>query len=68
MIFSMGVTILPSSLELTPICNECGICLCWDISFYEYIENKSFWDNWICEVCNGGTPLSLKQYIENKKK
>ena len=58
----MGVTVSPSTLDggVTPICNDCGICLCWDISLDDYEECKGFWDNWICESCNDGVPLSLK--------
>jgi len=57
----MGATFGPSTPPgaLTPICNDCGICLCWDISVDEYEEDKPFWDAWICQDCNGGVRLSL---------
>lgn len=50
----MGVTKIPSTLPggLTPICNTCGVLLCWDISEEEYLDFKKFWDNWVCEDCN----------------
>ena len=35
----------------TPICNECGVSLCWDISEDEYWERQDFWDDWCCEDC-----------------
>lgn len=49
----MGVHIRPSTLAggLTPICNDCGISLCWDISDQEYEEKKSFWNEWRCSEC-----------------
>ena len=51
---------------VTPICNECGISLCYDISEEEYNEYPEFWDGWICKDCNGGESLSLKSWIKNK--
>lgn len=36
----------------TPICNNCGVYLCYDISEYDYERYKEFWDGWLCEVCN----------------
>jgi hypothetical protein len=55
----MGVIHRPSSLgdALTPICNACGVTLCWDIWEGEYEEAKFFWDNWLCQDCNGGEPM-----------
>jgi hypothetical protein len=37
---------------MTPICSECGVALCWDISVEEYEAEKEFWDNWCCRYCN----------------
>ena len=51
----------------TPICNECGVKLCWDISPYEYEEDKSFWDEWTCRDCNPNYSGALKRYRESKK-
>lgn len=28
----------------------------------EYAEAKAFWDDWICQDCNGGKPMSLKTW------
>ena len=36
----------------TPVCGDCGIALCWDISESEYQDKKDFWDNWQCDICN----------------
>ena len=60
----MGVHVHPGTLpgSVTPICNDCGVALCWDISDEEYQEAKTFWDAWICQDCNGGKPLSLKDW------
>lgn len=38
---------------VTPICDSCGVSLCWDISRTEYLEAKPFWDAWRCQDCNG---------------
>ena len=61
----MGVTTTASTLPggLTPVCNCCGIHLCWDISENDYEDAKAFWDDWICRECNGGKSLSLKDWL-----
>lgn len=50
----MGVMLKHSTLEggVTPICNDCGVTLCWDISEEEYYQRKLFWDRWRCRECN----------------
>lgn len=60
----MGVQVGPQTLSggKTLICNCCGSTVCWNISQQEYLEAKAFWDNWVCEDCNGGVPLSLKRW------
>lgn len=60
----MGVGISVSTLPggVTPMCNECGVALCWDVSDSEYEQEKDFWDAWRCEDCNGGRPMSLKAW------
>jgi hypothetical protein len=64
----VGVTVLTSTLTggQTPICNNCGICLCYDISGANYAEAMDFWDEWICEDCNGGVKLSLKSWKKER--
>lgn len=60
----MGVHVHGGTMSgaLTPICNECGVSLCWDISEEQYEEQAAFWDEWICRDCNGGEPMSLHDY------
>lgn len=58
----MGV--IPSNFDseaFTPICNSCGVCLCWDIHETEYLEAKIFWDLWTCKDCE---PKSLRKWKE----
>lgn len=47
---------------VTPICNDCGVSLCWDISIEQYQEDSEFWDDWVCRDCNGGEPMSRDAY------
>jgi hypothetical protein len=47
---------------LTPICNHCGVSLCWDIATEEYEQDRAFWDGWACEDCNGGKPMRLDDW------
>jgi len=63
----MGVHIHHGTMDegVTPICNSCGISLCWDIHESDYNENKGFWDAWICEECNGGVKFN-KAHYENE--
>jgi hypothetical protein len=53
--------------DFTPICNNCGVCLCWDISRYEYEQNMPFWDNWKCEDCDPNAKGSRKRYLAERK-
>jgi hypothetical protein len=47
------MAIIPSKLDgYTPVCSDCGIALCWDISEAEYQDKRQFWDNWQCDICN----------------
>lgn len=50
----------------TPICNSCGVCLCWDIGPTEYAERREFWDDWECRDCNPDADGSRKRYIEKR--
>ena len=65
----MGVTVNKSTTPggVTPICDKCGVSLCWDISDDEYQMDRPFWDTWVCRDCNGGVPLSRKAYRESVK-
>lgn len=64
----MGVTKLNSTMPdaWTPICEECGVALCYDITEIEYQQNKEFWDNWTCKECNPNYKGSLRKFEENK--
>lgn len=53
---------------VTPICNECGIFLCWDIDVEEAYRNKAFWDSWVCQECNGGVRMSLQKWEDGRDK
>lgn len=55
----MGVQVAGGTLPggVTPVCNDCGVALCWDISQGEYAQDRAFWDAWRCRECNGGTPM-----------
>lgn len=60
----MPVHVHPGTMPggVTPICGCCGISLCWDISDEDYATAKKFWDDWQCQDCNGGEPMSLKDW------
>ena len=62
----MGVTITPSTMpnSWTPICNDCGIALCYDISDDEYQRMKNFWENWRCKECNEDWKGARRRYEE----
>lgn len=49
----MGVHVYKGTLSggLTPICSDCMVSLCWDISLEEYEEKPDFWDEWRCKEC-----------------
>ncbi|MGV9205609.1 MAG: hypothetical protein ACOC44_16485 [Promethearchaeia archaeon] len=50
---------------LTPICNVCGITLCFEIDPVEYEENTDYWENWCCEEC---AEYTRKEYLEEQGK
>ena len=47
----MGVSIKAFN-EVQPICNDCGVALCWSVDISEYQEAQRFWDEWCCRDCN----------------
>lgn len=51
---------------VTPICNECGVSLCWDVGEDEYKQQAAFWNDWICKDCNGGESLSLTNWNQKQ--
>ncbi len=66
----MGVIHTNSTMPgaVTPVCNVCGVFLCWDIAEHEYVHDQAFWDEWICQECHGGVPLSLKAWRRQQGK
>ena len=64
----MGVQVTGGTLPggVTPVCNECGVALCWDISEGEYAEDRAFWDAWRCRECNGGTPMRRADFRKRR--
>ena len=36
---------------ITPICNNCGVSLCWSIENNDYKKYEEFWEQWKCEDC-----------------
>jgi hypothetical protein len=60
----MGLHVHPGTMPggLTPICNTCGVSLCYDISAEEPEQDQAFWDAWVCRDCNGGHQMSLKAF------
>jgi hypothetical protein len=65
----MGVVNGNSTLPggMTPVCNVCGVHLCWDISQDDYRRNAAFWNAWICRDCNGGEALSLSEWRRQRR-
>lgn len=47
----MGASVKPFG-EVQPVCNECGVALCWSIDHSEYMQWQIFWDDWKCRDCN----------------
>lgn len=47
---------------LTPICESCGVSLCWDVEEIQAIADMDFWNQWKCQDCNGGHRMSLEQW------
>jgi hypothetical protein len=59
------MAVLPSkhfSDSYTPVCNSCGIHLCWDLEGFQYENEKPFWDEWECRDCNSEYEGSLTRW------
>lgn len=65
----MGVTVTNSTMPgaMTPICEECGVALCWDIAQEEYDQAPGFWDAWKCRDCNPNYRGSLQRYLRESE-
>ena len=49
--------------EYQPVCDSCGIALCWSLTEREYRRTSSFWNIWECSSCN--PEVSLANWIKN---
>ena len=47
---------------LTPICEACGVSLCWDIEEGEALALEAFWNQWKCQDCNHGVRMSIEEW------
>ena len=63
----MGITQIPGHMSdaVTPICNDCGVTLCYDISVQEYREHAVYWDAWRCDACYPEAPGSYLRYRQS---
>jgi len=47
------MSVIPAVLGgYQPVCDMCGICLCYEVEPENYELHRNFWDNWKCEVCD----------------
>ena len=53
--------------ECQPICDCCGVSLCWSISDVDYLEYKGFWDVWKCRDCNPSYSGALEEYKKHNE-
>ncbi len=51
---------------VTPVCRRCGVRLSQSLSVEAYRADRLFWDDWICDVCNGGRALSMSQWRQQR--
>ena len=51
----------------TPVCDDCGIRLCWDVGPLEYAEEADFWDVWKCRDCNPDYAGALEKFKKERK-
>lgn len=62
----MGVRIKEYG-EVQPICDDCGVALCWSIDESEYLEWKGFWESWKCRDCNANYKGAYEDYQNNNE-
>jgi len=51
----------------TPICEDCGIQLCWSIEEEVYNQQSEFWNQWKCKDCNPNYSGALKNFLNDKQ-
>lgn len=66
----MGLHIHRGTMEgaLTPICESCGVALCWDIEESEALKDEDFWNQWKCQDCNDGKCMSINSWKAQEPK
>ncbi|CAL9981224.1 hypothetical protein VPHD479_0239 [Vibrio phage D479] len=63
----MGAIVSNVPGGMTPVCNDCGVHLCWDIADMDYIMEFHFWENWTCRDCSQDDPEgSRKIYLASQ--
>lgn len=48
-----------------PICNDCGIALCFTISDDEKYRFGEFWENWRCQYCDPYVIGSFSRWLKS---
>lgn len=61
----MGIVQQPDGWQ--PICNDCGISLCFVITDVEYERTKDFWEQWRCIYCDPYAIGSFARWLNSKK-
>lgn len=46
-----------------PICNDCGLSLCFVITLQEYDQTKTFWEQWRCVYCDKDAIGSFARWL-----
>ena len=62
----MGVTYNTFLGGYTPMCDDCGVALCWDIGPDEYEAERGFWDTWRCRDCNPDYLGARKRWVAKR--
>jgi len=59
----MGVSRFASTMSgaLTPVCNNCGVALEFDVAEEEYEQNPKYWDSWVCPDCVSNSGYNFKR-------
>jgi hypothetical protein len=51
--------------EYQPVCNDCGLALCFTLDEREYEREQEYWDYWTCVYCNPHAVGSLARWLES---
>jgi hypothetical protein len=63
----MGIIADYALEEYQPICDLCGIALCYTVNEYEYLKDKIFWDAWTCQNCDPNYLSEYRKFLRNTK-